>query len=234
MEGFANSKDVDNYSILAKYYDELLIGDETFSEWLDYIEKEQFNAVLELASGTGVLAGILKNKGYDIIASDISEDMKSAARVNYDGEYLILNMIEYHLDKKFDLILCICDSFNYLNIDELDSFFKSAYEHLNENGRLIFDMHSISRLKEFEEEYIEEGFIDNIPYQWSIMSDTYDKQLYQHFTFYRDNLMIQEHHSQNVFEIDEVLNIMNKYFECEVIDDFVVDEKVLMIGRKIK
>ena len=234
MEGFANSKDVDNYSILAKYYDELLIGDETFSEWLDYIEKEQFNSVLELASGTGVLAGILKNKGYDIIASDISEDMKSAARVNYDGEYLILNMIEYHLDKKFDLILCICDSFNYLNIDELDSFFKSAYEHLSENGRLIFDMHSVARLKEFEDEYIEEGFIDDIPYQWSIMSDKYDKQIYQYFTFYHDNLMIQEHHSQNVFEIDEVLNIMNKYFECEVIDDFVVDEKVLMIGRKIK
>ncbi len=233
MEGFANSKDVDNYSILAKYYDELLIGDETFSEWLDYIEKEQFKSVLELASGTGVLAGILKNKGYDIIASDISEDMKKAARVNYDGEYLILNMIEYHLDKKFDLILCICDSFNYLNIDELDSFFKCAYEHLNENGRLIFDMHSVKRLKEFEEEYIEEGFIDNIPYQWSIMSDIYDKQIYQHFTFYNDNLMMQEHHSQNVFEIDEVLNIMNKYFKCEVIDDFIEDEKVLMIGRKV-
>ena len=232
MEGSANSKNVNNYTVLARYYDELLQDEESLSLWLKYIEEVPFKSVLELASGSGVMAGILKRKGYDVTASDISVDMKEASMNNFDGEYLILNMTDYHLDKKFDLILCICDSINYLFLDELDSFFKCAYEHLNTNGRLIFDMHSTKRLQEFSEQYIEEGYIDDMPYQWSISSDDIDKCLYEHFTFYTKDGMIQEHHAQNVFEINEVKDIMNNYFDIRVIDDFVENEKVLFIGKK--
>lgn len=232
MEGSANNTNVSNYEVLARYYDELLQDEEALSLWLNYIEEEKFNSVLELASGSGVMAGILKRKGYDIIASDISQAMKDASRNNYDGEYLILNMSDYKLDKKFDLILCICDSINYLQMDELDSFFKCAYEHLNPNGRLIFDMHSTSRLEEFKEQYIEEGFVLDTPYQWTIMSDPYEKLINEHFTFYTKDAMIQEHHTQNVFEINDVVERMDKLFSTRVIEDFVQDEKVLIIGRK--
>ena len=93
MEGSANSKNVSNYEVLAKYYDDLLQDEEALSLWLKYIESEPFNTVLELASGSAVMSGILKNKGYDITASDISEQMKDAAKKNFDGQYLILNMI---------------------------------------------------------------------------------------------------------------------------------------------
>lgn len=233
MEGSFNSKNVNNYEVLSKYYDALLIGDEDFSLWLKYIEQESFTSVLELASGSGVLAGQLMAKGYDVVASDISLDMKNASLSNYNGEYLILNMIEYQIDRKFDLIICICDSINYLELHELDNFIKCAYEHLNENGRLIFDMHSIKRIDEFKTEYIEEGYIDETAYQWSIVSDAYDNSLYQHFTFYDKDGMIQEHHLQNIFEVEDVEKKMSKYFKTEIINDFVIDEKVLFIGRKL-
>ena len=81
------------YDYLAYYYDLLLGDEEAFSYWLDEIEKEKFNTILELASGSGVMAKILKEKGCEVIASDISESMKEASKVNFDGEYLILNMI---------------------------------------------------------------------------------------------------------------------------------------------
>lgn len=233
MEGSSNSRNVSNYEMLAKYYDELLQDEESLSLWLKYIEEVKFSNVLELASGSGVMAGILAKKGYNVIASDISVAMKNVSKNNFDGEYLILNMADYHLDKKFDLILCICDSLNYLEEDELDNFFKCAYEHLNENGRLIFDMHSISRLKEFKDQYIEEGFVLDTPYQWTIMSDPYENLINEHFTFYTKDAMIQEHHTQNVFDIDLVKNKMNNLFDTRVIEDFVEDEKILVIGRKI-
>ena len=233
MEGSANSKNVSNYEVLAKYYDELLQDEDSLSLWLKYIEEEPFNSVLELASGSGVMAGILKNKGYDIIASDLSTSMKEVSRNNYDGEYLILNMIEYNLNRKFDLILCICDSINYLEPNELDSFFKCAYEHLNDNGRLIFDMHSMARINEFKDQYIEEGIILDTPYQWTIMSDEYDNLINEHFTFYTKDAMIQEHHTQNVFNVDFVKDKMNKLFNTKIIEDFVEDEKLLVIGKKI-
>lgn len=232
MERSTNNSNVSNYEILAKYYDELLQDEEALSLWLKYIEEEKFESVLELASGSGVMAGILKDKGYKIIASDLSDSMKEASIKNFDGDYRIINMIDYNLNQKFDLVLCICDSINYLEPNEIDSFIKCAYNHLNENGRLIFDMHSIKRLSEFEEQYIEEGYVLGVPYQWTIMSDPQDSLINEHFTFYTKDGMIQEHHTQNVFSIDLIKEKMLKLFNTIVIDDFIEDEKVLVIGRK--
>jgi len=233
MEGSTTSKNVSNYTMLAQYYDELLQDEEALSLWLKYIEEEKFKSILELASGSGVMAGILKNKGYDIIASDLSQEMREASKCNYDGDYLILNMIDYNLHKQFDLVLCICDSINYLEDEELSSFFKCAYEHLNVGGRLIFDMHSIKRIEEFKEQYIEEGFILDTPYQWTIASDEYDNLINEHFTFYTDSGMIQENHTQHVFNVENIVSKMKEMFNVRVIEDFVEDEKILIIGEKI-
>ena len=232
MEG-SNNRNLKAYDYLAYYYDLLLGDEEAFNLWLKEIESEKFNTVLELASGSGVMAQILKEKGYDVLASDISESMKDASQANYNGEYILLNMSNYKLDKKFDLVLCICDSLNYLEEDELDSFFKCAYEHLNSNGRLIFDMHSLKRMEEFKNEYIEEGDLEDIQYQWTIMSDEYSNTINEHFTFYTPNGMIQEQHTQHVFDPKMIIDKMEKAgFSVKYIEDFVTDEKVLLVGRK--
>jgi len=136
------------------------------------------------------------------------------------------------LKKKFDLVLCICDSINYLYEEELDAFFKCASKHLNEKGRLIFDMHDMKRIEEFKEQYIEEGFVSGVPYQWTITSDEYDDTLHEHFTFYTEEGMIEENHSQNVFDVDTIRRYMEPYFNIRVIDDFIEDEKLLIVGYK--
>ena len=232
MEGSSFNKDVGNYVILSRYYDELLQDEEALSLWLSHIENEPFHEVLELASGSGVMAGILKKKGYEVIASDISKEMKEVSKDNFDGDYLILDMTDYELDKKFDLILCICDSINYLEENELENFFACANKHLKDNGRLIFDMHHQERLNEFKEQYIEEGYVGDVAYQWTIMADEYEDLINEHFTFYTKDGMLQENHTQHVFRPEIVLNEMNKYFVSQMIEDFVENEKILVIGRK--
>lgn len=233
MERSTNSQNVSPYSKLAYYYDYLLQDEESLEYWLKYIESKPFSSCLELASGSGVMASILKDKGYQIIASDLSCDMKEASKANYDGEYQIINMIDYDLYKKFDLILCICDSINYLSFNELESFFKCARKHLNIGGRLIFDMHSLDRIEEFKNEYIEEGQLpDGNYYQWTINSDSIDNKIMEHFTFYLNNDMIQEHHLQSVFEPNCIKKLMeNNGFKVDVVEDFIPHEKLLYIGE---
>ena len=232
MEG--SNKEVKEYEYLAKYYDYLLGDEEAFNFWLEYINAKDYHTVLELASGSGVLAGILKKQGKEVTASDISKEMKEVATNNFDGEYLILNMIDFDLHKKYDLILCVCDSINYLYEEELEQMFKSVYKHLNDGGRFIFDMHNPKRLKEFDEEYIEEGQVDeNVYYQWTINSDTFDRTVNEHFTFYTPEGMIQEQHTQNVFEPSVVKEKLESVgLESEVVMDFIEDEKILFIGTK--
>ena len=232
MEG--SNKEVKEYEYLAKYYDYLLGDEDAFDFWLEYINAKDYHTVLELASGSGVLAGILKKQGKEVTASDISKEMKEVATNNFDGEYLILNMIDFDLHKKYDLILCVCDSINYLYEEELEQMFKSVYKHLNDGGRFIFDMHNPKRLKEFDEEYIEEGQIDeNVYYQWTINSDTFDRTVNEHFTFYTPEGMIQEQHTQNVFEPSVVKEKLESVgLESEVVMDFIEDEKILFIGTK--
>ena len=229
-----SNKEVKEYEYLAKYYDYLLGDEEAFNFWLEYINAKDYHTVLELASGSGVLAGILKKQGKEVTASDISKEMKEVATNNFDGEYLILNMIDFDLHKKYDLILCVCDSINYLHEEELEQMFKSVYKHLNDGGRFIFDMHNPKRLKEFDEEYIEEGQIDeNVYYQWTINSDTFDRTVNEHFTFYTPEGMIQEQHTQNVFEPSVVKEKLESVgLESEVVMDFIKDEKILFIGTK--
>ena len=232
MEG--SNFEVKEYEYLAKYYDYLLGDEDAFSYWLKYVNEEPFETCLELASGSGVMAKILTENGKKVVASDISEAMKEAAKENFSGEYLLLNMIDFNLDRKFDLILCICDSLNYLYEDELDSMFKCVYNHLNDGGRFIFDMHNPLRLEEFKEEYIEEGKInDDVFYQWTINSDIEEKTINEHFTFYTPDGMIQEHHTQNVFEPEMIINKLTKNrFEVRYIENFVEEEKVLFVGKK--
>ena len=219
-----------NYSFLAKYYDELLGDKEAYLSYLPYVKKK--GKVLELASGNGDFALLLKENDYDIIASDISKEMKEVAiNKGYSGQYLILDMRDFILEEKFETIVCINDSFNYLKPEELDSYFDNIAKHLKEKGEFIFDSHHPLRLKEFENEYIEEGQLSEINYQWTIVSDTINKTLSENFVFFSDSGTYLEQHLQYVYEIEEIKEVASKYFDLEFVEIFEA-EKILIRGIK--
>lgn len=43
-------------------------------------------------------------------------------------------MKSFNLEQRFDNIVRICDSVNYLNIDEFDLMLAHVYKHLNHGG----------------------------------------------------------------------------------------------------
>ena len=226
---------LDNYSLLAKYYDELLIDPAQYALWLPYIEEGRPHTILELASGSGNLAKLLSEKGYEVTASDLSVHMQEIARENgFTGEYLKLDMSHFDLGRKFDCILSTLDSINYLEEDELDDFFASCYAHLNEGGRLVFDVHDPVRIKEFEEEYIEEGLLsDQTGYQWTILSDPYASTLMENFVFFTEEGTIIEHHQQTVYQPELLKKKMEAAgFKVRVVKDFIPEEQILFTGGR--
>jgi SAM-dependent methyltransferase len=116
----------------------------------DYIEEAEFFAakikkhakikiksVLNLGCGGGHMDWTLKNH-FDITSIDISPDMlKLARKLNPEVEYIKGDMRTVWLNRKFDAVV-IHDSILYMRtLDELKAAFKTAYEHLKNNGLMI-------------------------------------------------------------------------------------------------
>ena len=234
MERSQNKEHLDPYSILADYYDALLGDKDGFKIWIDALKKYTKGVkVLDLASGSAIFASMMQDEGYDVMASDISLDMQKAAQANFSGSYVILDMRDLKLKRTFDIITCVCDSVNYLDRASFQSFLKSSYKALNDEGYLFFDMHDVKRLDEFKEAYVEEGKIKDTSYIWTIEADELSFELFEHFSFFiRDHEYKEEHH-QFVYECETIEEMMREAgFDVLVLKDFIKDEKVLMVGVK--
>lgn len=221
------------YETLAPYYDALLSDEETLNEWLlDFIKTIRGNRVLDMACGSGEAAKILALKGYVVDAFDLSNEMILEAKKKTDKvSFSQQDMRKFSYDHQFDGVICLVDSLNYINtLADLKQVFIHVYNHLNDDGIFQFDYHQIARLKEFEEEYIEEGLVLGIPYQWTIVSE--NNQLLERFVFWNEDGQKIEHHIQTIFEYDELnsllLDVGFKNISCQLIGD----EKYMIRGIK--
>lgn len=225
------------YESLANYYDALVKDDEATLKWCNFVEKNaKGKKVLELACGSGEISNELLKRGYDILATDISESMLSKLKQKYPYiKTKQLDMNDFKLDDKFDTIICFCDSINYLSDYRL--MFRNVYDSLVTGGIFMFDMHSQDRLEEFKEMFIEEGYILNVPYQWTIISN--ENMIHQHFAFYQEDGIIQEQHVQYVFKPQEVIDELKKLnFKIKIYTDFDQEgiktgEKIFFVGEKL-
>lgn len=206
------------YNTLAHYYDRLVKDEEATQAWVRWILNFVLgNSILELACGSGEITLELARHKKAVDALDLSAEMiKEAKEKEYSESirFWVQNMLDLSGLPKYDAILCLCDSFNYLlEKEEVVQFFKGCYEHLNPNGYLLFDTHSLDRLTEFEGEFNETGtFEDGVQYQWSIMAE--EDWIYQDFAFYLEDGTIQEeHHLQRVYDPAWLEQAFGPYFE---------------------
>ena len=100
-------------------------------------------------------------------------------------------------------------------------------------------MHSQDRLKEFAEEYCEDGIVNGMAYEWTILAE--DEHIYQNFAFYDAQARVHlEQHIQRVYHpiwIQQVLEKMG--FHTKVYTDFTVmgidsGEKYFFVCKKEK
>ncbi len=142
------------YSAFAAGYDRMM-GDVDYDGWADYIDgflKEAgAKSVLECACGTGSLTVRLGRRGYNVIGSDLSEDMLMVARqkaLNAGLRFLPFicqDMRRIALHKPVDAVVSACDGVNYL-LDGAEDFFRAAYGALKPGGLLLFDVSSVYKL----------------------------------------------------------------------------------------
>lgn len=107
------------------------------------------NLVLDLGCGTGTMAELLYQKGYDVIGVDNSEEMLGEAlrkkeRSGDDILYLLQDMRDLDLYCTVGTVVSVCDSLNYiLEEDELLEVFRRVNNFLYPGGIFVFDFNTV-------------------------------------------------------------------------------------------
>ncbi|AFS77917.1 putative methyltransferase type 12 [Gottschalkia acidurici 9a] len=243
------------YQDFALLYDELM-DDIDYYKWFNYI-KDIFKkcdkspkSILEMACGTGNLTKYFCEERYDVTCFDLSDDMLSIA---YDklGSFKNVNIIKQDMvtlnlsNKKFDSIICACDSINYVtDKNDLLKVFENAYNHLSDDGLFIFDINSYYKLKNiigentfvqdredifyvWENEFIEEDEVCNFYLTFFVKED----EMYERF---------DEVHIEKAYKNEDILNYLKrvKFKEVFMYDNFTFDdpqyesERIFFVARK--
>ena len=157
MKKIESSEIYNDYDGFAEFYDKYwtMHIPELFEEALEdllFSEIKKNSDFLELCCGTGNVANIISNRGYNVVGLDGSEEMiKKAKTKNHNVEFVVGDARNFKLNKKFQAVTCLFDSINHM-LEENDvlKVFQSVYEHLDNNGIFIFDSNSENSLIESE------------------------------------------------------------------------------------
>lgn len=244
---------MNSYEEFAYIYDTLM-DDFDYPSWAKYIkeiinrENNTGNTILEMACGTGSLTGELLKLGYKVDGFDLSSDMLTIARdkLKNHKDYRLFNldMTDFSMDKNYNVIICACDSMNYIIKEEdLLNSFKCVYDHLEPEGLFIFDINSHYKLTQVlgDNIFIEDR--DDIFYTWDNHLDK-DEDIVDFFlTFFikKGNLYkrFDEHHIQKAFKIENIKELLHTsgFRDIKVYEGFtfsVINDKTERINLVVK
>lgn len=147
------------YEYLAGCYDRFT-ADVDYAAWADYLEKHfsrsklPIHTVLDLACGTGSLTCELVRRGYEMIGSDLSEEMLALAAEkarDVDGIppiFLHQAMEDLDLYGTIDACVCCLDSVNYVTRPKLLArAFQRVHTFLMPGGLFLFDINTPDKLR---------------------------------------------------------------------------------------
>lgn len=145
------------YSVIASLYDK--INGEAYQPYAEYLREAITNFaripvtdVLDLGCGTGRIAAILADMGYNMVALDISPEMLNIARENNAGKNTLLLQQDMRSFELYGTVQAIYSSFDCLNYirtpGELSEIFRLVNNYLEPGGVFLFDVNTSYRFRE--------------------------------------------------------------------------------------
>ena len=139
-----------SFSTVAEFYD--LVNGSAYIPYADYLEQAfshsqiEVREVLDLGCGTGGICSLLADKGYDMVALDISYEMLNLARERNMGKNTLLlcqDMRDFELYGTVGAVCSCLDSINYLTTQkDLERCFSCVHNYLDPDGLFIFDVNT--------------------------------------------------------------------------------------------
>ena len=213
-------EDTKIYGVFAKYYDNFM-EHVNYDEWVNFVLnqyhkkfKKSPQSILELGCGTACISTRLVKKGLNVDAADVSSEMlKVASQKPFKPKLFRADMLS-PIKKKYDFILLLFDSLNYLlENEEIIRLFGNVQLSLNDDGMFIFD---ITTKKNCERNF--DGFIDikdsqneyivhqsDLDYSSYIQTTKLTFFLKKGYLFSRKD----EIHKQKIYKVKEIISLIS-------------------------
>lgn len=211
------------YSKLALIYD-YMMRHVNYREWAEFINSIlkqnglESGYVLDISCGTGSFLKAFEKYGYSIYGSDFSPSMIEQARIKHkktgnENNFYVRDMRELTFDRKFDCVVSLFDSINYLTEqDDVLKNFNSVSSILEDNGLYIFDICTeFNSIRHFDN-YHERGEFKELYF-------TRDSYYYQDERIQVNDIKIidkeqgeqkRELHRQRVYSPDKIRHIIER------------------------
>lgn len=149
------------YGALAGSYDALM-ADGAYRRRAAFLERRlrkspiPVETVLDLACGTGTIACLLAERGYEVLATDGSEEMLTQAAAKAAGLerpplFLRQAMPRLRLARPVDAVVSTLDSLNYLTAErDLRETFRRVRRWLKPGGLFLFDVNTPYKLRRMD------------------------------------------------------------------------------------
>lgn len=141
------------------YKDKPYASEAAFVDWcIKTFSTGSSDRLLELACGTGTHAFELEKLGYQIVATDYSDDMLRRAKAkaverSSGTEFQLQDMTSLNVNQgPFDVITCLFDAIGYVATNEaLEQVFLGVQRHLRSGGLFIFEFwHAAAMIRHFD------------------------------------------------------------------------------------
>lgn len=201
-----------NYGKFAAVYDGLM-EDIPYEEYVEWVASHVASGkLLDVACGTGTLSQLFAELGYDVTASDLSEDMLTVANQRFQKANQAIPVLQLSMDNLeglsgFDIVTIAIDSLNYLQSEkQVQQTFKEVYNALNVGGHFFFDVHSVFKV---DMVFMDSPFVydaEEIAYIWHTEPGQTPHSVIHDMTFFvrQTDLFerFEETHEQRTFSVE--------------------------------
>ena len=227
------------YDALAKYYDQLM-SHVDFTPWLSMFcpHVQEGDIVLDLACGTGTLAQLLAEKGYQVIGVDASAAMLMEARQKGSGPLFIQQRMEkLDLYGTVNAAVCSLDGMNYLtNREGFVQALRRVHLFLEPGGVFLFDVKTPQALAAMDGR----SYVSQTEQVFCAWESTWHSPLCRHeITVFEKSGKLwsrfRESHNQRAYSMEFIEASMKEvgYKEIFFRDDILPEQgRVFVIGRK--
>lgn len=219
-----------------------------YDQWLDFVEQElpkTTGQILDLACGAGRLAVMLAQNGYQVSGVDLSEEMLALAEMHAREADLAIpfmqgNMLDMSALGQYSAVTCFADSFCYLQDEaQVLQAFKEVYQHLENDGKFIFDVITPYQTDEVYPGYMYNYTTEDQAFIWSSFTDEFEHSAVHELTFFVWNEAlasyerVSEIHHERTYELEVYQRLLTQagFKDITVSADFGKGELTLETTR---